>query len=111
MSKEANETLMTFFSLNVMLSELLEEKWLRNVHNRQTLKMMSNNLNNELRKTINELQRRTEMTPDEVEQYINAAWVMEHLFRVGLTIEKMENQIQKQTLITQLNILSRCNFF
>lgn len=105
MNKEANITLMTFFSLCLVLTELLEEKWVRNVHNRQTLKNLSNNLIKELEKVINELQRKTDMDSNDVEQFINAAWIMEHLFGIGVKIEQMENQIHKQTLITQLNIL------
>lgn len=96
---------MTFFSLCIVLSEIIEEKWLRNVHNKQTIKYLTNSLNRELRRTVDDLQRKTEMTTDDVEQYINAAWIMEHLFKVGLQIESMENRIQKQGLITQLNVL------
>ena len=102
---ESNKTLLTFFAYAIHLSEFIEDKWLRHISNQQQIKNLSNNLNHHLQKAVTQLQIDSKMTDEEVEQFINAAHVMEHLFGVGLKIDTMENEVQKQTLITQLNIL------
>lgn len=100
--------LFTFFTLVQTLSDFMEEN---DIPDRVDYKFNVKHHAKELRKLlpdmIDKMIKRTEYTddPTSVEQFVTASQIMEHLFNVGLRIEDMENGIQKQTLVTQLNIL------
>lgn len=106
--KDRKHRLFTFFTLVMTLADFMDEN---EIPDRVDYKFQVKHHANELRKLlpdmIDRMIKRTAWNEDltSVEQYVTASQIMEHLFNVGLRIEDMENETQKQTLITQLNIL------
>lgn len=106
--KNRKHRLFTFFTLLLTLSDFMEEN---EVPDKIDYKFQVKHHAKELRKLLPEMiDRMIKRTGwdegyDSVEQYVTASRIMEHLFNVGLQIEGMTNEVQKDTLINQLNIL------
>lgn len=98
----------TFFAMVQTLSDFMEEN---DIPDRVDYKFQVKHHAKELRKLlpdmIDRMIKRTDSTNDttSVEQFVTASLIMEHLFNVGLRIEDIDNEIRKQTLVNQLNIL------
>lgn len=106
--KNRQHRLFTFFTLVLTLSDFMEEN---DIPDGVDYKFQVKHYTKELRKLlpdmIDRMIKRTGWNEGytSVDQYVMASRIMEHLFDVGLRIESIENETQKQTLITQLNIL------
>lgn len=106
--KNRKHRLFTFFTLVLILSDFMEEN---DIPDAVDYKFQVKHYAKELRKLlpdmIDRMIKRTGWDDGytSVDQYVLASRIMEHLFDVGLRIEDMDNEMQKQTLITQLNIL------
>lgn len=106
--KNRKHRLFTFFTLVLTLSDFMEEN---DIPDAVDYKFQVKHYAKELRKLlpdmIDRMIKRTGWDDGytSVDQYVLASRIMEHLFDVGLRIEDMDNEMQKQTLITQLNIL------
>lgn len=106
--KNRKHRLFTLFALVQTLSDFMEENDIPDaVDYKFQVKYNAKELKRLLPAMIDRMVARTHKgeDPESIEQYVRASQVMEHLFNVGLRLEDMENEIQKTTLITQLNIL------
>lgn len=105
--KNNNQRLYTFFTLVLFLRDFMEENNLPAIDFKFEVLHHTKGLSKALTKVIDRMIDRTNLGEDvmAIDQYITASQIMDHLFDVGMKIENMENQIQKETLITQLNIL------
>lgn len=106
--KNRKHRLFTFFTLVMTLSDFMEENEIPDqVDYKFQVKHHAKELRKLLPDMIDRMIKRTawDESPDSIDQYVTASQIMEHLFNVGLRIEDMDNQLQKQTLINQLNIL------
>lgn len=106
--KNRKHRLFTFFSMVLTLSDFMEENDIPDaVDYKFNVKHHAKELKKLLPDMIDRMIKKTAWNEDltSVDQYVTASQIMSHLFNVGLRIEDMDNEIQKQTLITQLNIL------
>jgi hypothetical protein len=106
--KNRKHRLFTFFTLVMTLSDFMEENEIPDqVDYKFQVKHHAKELRKLLPDMIDRMIKRTawDESPDSIDQYVTASQIMEHLFNVGLRIEDMDNQLKKQTLINQLNIL------
>lgn len=105
--KSNSERIYTFFTLVLVLRDFMEENNLPAIDYKFELLHHTKGLQKTLTKMIDGMIARTGLThdPAAIDQYVVASQIMEHLFSVGMKIERMEPEIRKQTLITQLNIL------
>lgn len=98
--------LFTFFTLVLTLSDFMQEN---DIPDKVDYKFQVKHYAKELKKLlpdmIDRMITRTSFDEISVDQYVTASRIMEHLFDVGLKIEDIDNEIRKQTLINQLNIL------
>lgn len=106
--KDRKHRLFTFFTLVMTLADFMDENDIPdNIDYKFQVKHHAKELRKLLPEMIDRMIKRTAWNEDltSVEQYVTASQIMEHLFNVGLRIEDIQNETQKQTLITQLNIL------
>jgi len=107
--KNRKHRLFTFFTLVLTLSDFMEEN---DIPDAIDYKFQVKHYSKELRKLlpamIDKMIKRTGWDEDgcsSVDQYVTASQIMEHLFNVGLQVEDIDNEIRKQTLVNQLNML------
>lgn len=105
--KSKIQRIYTYFTLVLVLRDFIEINELPDIDHKFELKYHTKGLHDALNKTIDRMIARTGLGEDNmaIDQYIQASHIMEHLFDVGMRIERMESDIQRETLITQLNIL------
>lgn len=106
--KNRKHRLFTFFTLVMTLSDFMDENEIPDqVDYKFQVKHHAKQLRKLLPDMIDKMIKRTSWDEDltSVEQYVTASQIMEHLFNVGLQVESMDNEIRKQTLVNQLNIL------
>lgn len=98
----------TFFTMVMTLYDFMELNDIPDsVDFKQQVKYHARELRKLLPEMIDRMIKKTAWSEDleSVDQYVTASKIMEHLFNVGLRIEEIDNEMRKQTLINQLNIL------
>jgi hypothetical protein len=106
--KNKKHRLFTFFTLVLTLYDFMEENDIPDaVDYKFQVKHYTKELKKMLPAMIDKMIKRTGFDEglSSVDQYVTASQIMEHLFNVGLQIEDIENEIRKQSLVNQLNIL------
>ena len=106
-TKEAHKYL-TYYSMCNFMTDFIEDKWVRSNGNIKKVKYLTNQLKPELEKSINHIFQAKETEGVEMsnvlDQFVQASYVMEHLFKIGLEMDNLEDS-QKEELNQRMNDL------
>lgn len=108
MKKTEAHKYLTYYSMCNFMTDFIEDKWIRSNGNIKKVKYLTNQLKRELEKSINHIFQSNETEGVEMgnvlDQFVQASYVMEHLFQVGLEMDNLEDA-QKEELNQRMNEL------
>lgn len=106
-TKESHDYL-TYYSLANFMTDFIEEKWIRHNSNIKKVKYLTNQLKGELEKSVNHIFQSKESEGVDMnnvlDQFVQASYVMEKLFRVGLEMDNLSEN-DKIALNEKMNAL------
>lgn len=106
-TKESNNYL-TYYSLCNFMTDFIDERWSKNSYNVRKVKMLTNQLKQELEKSVDHIFQNKEHDGVDMEgvleQFVQASYVMQDFFVVGLSMDKLE-EAKKIELNDRLNAL------
>lgn len=108
MTQKESHKFLTYYSLCNFMTDFIEDRWANSSTNVKKVKYLTNQLKGELEKSINHIFESKEnggVNMDNVlDQFVNASYVMEFFFSVGLEMDLMEEE-KKIELNDKMNAL------
>jgi hypothetical protein len=108
MTKKESHDYLEYYSLCNYMVDLIDEKWAKSSYNVRKVKLLTNQLKQELEKSVDHVF--TNKNTDGVDmsnvldQFVNASYVMQFFFRIGLFMDEMPHD-RKHELNTRINDL------
>lgn len=108
MTTQESHKFLTYYSLCNFMTDFIEDRWSNSSTNVKKVKYLTNQLKGELEKSINHIFQSKDnggVNMDNVlDQFVNASFVMEFFFNVGLEMDLMEED-KKVELNNKMNAL------
>jgi len=108
MTTQESHKFLTYYSFCNYMTDFIEDRWSNSSMNVKKVKYLTNQLKGELVKSINHIFEQKEnggINMDNVlEQFVNASFVMEYFFNVGLEMDLLEED-KKVELNDRMNKL------
>ena len=108
MTTKESHKFLTYYSLCNFMTDFIEDRWTNSSNNVKKVKYLTNQLKGELEKSINHIFESKEnggvSMENVLDQFVNASYVMEFFFNVGLEMDLMEEE-KKNELNDKMNIL------
>jgi hypothetical protein len=94
MTQKESHKFLTYYSLCNFMTDFIEDRWSNSSTNVKKVKYLTNQLKGELEKSINHIFEQKENggvdMNNVLDQFVNASFVMEFFFNVGLEMDLME---------------------
>lgn len=108
MTQQESHNYLTYYSLCNFMQDFIEDKWAINSNNVRKVKLLSNQLKNELEKSVDHVfqNKNTEGVDmgNVLEQFVQASYIMEYFFKVGLQMDELSDD-KKDQLNKEMNEL------
>jgi hypothetical protein len=108
MNQKESHKFLTYYSLANFMTDFIEDKWANSSNNVKKVKYLTNQLKGELEKSINHIFASKETQGVDMnnvlDQFVNASYVMEKFFAIGLEMDLMEDN-KRAELNDRLNKL------
>jgi hypothetical protein len=108
MTKKESHDYLEYYSLCNYMVDLIDEKWAKSSYNVRKVKLLTNQLKQELEKSVDHVF--TNKNTDGVDmsnvldQFVNASYVMQFFFKIGLFMDEMPYD-KKQEMNNRINDL------
>lgn len=111
MTREQSHDYLTYYSLCNFMQDFIEDKWAKNSSNVRKVRFLSNQLKNELEKSVDHVftNKDTEGVDmgNVLEQFVQASYIMEYFFKVGLQMDELSDDRKDQLNVDMNELLAK----